>query len=488
LNRFIFTLLFVLSVAVNAFQMKREAYIDVPTANLNQGLYINVNSSYPIKDVDDVKFDPNVGIDLSYRKFGVAMKWYDGADFALDVSYQILQDNGVFPSFAIGINELSTSEYVSPAGNEDVFNDENYTDRSPEISSVYIVGTKKISRNFEVTAGTGRGKFVGYGPMSKYANTDVFFDENHEDWAVGIFGGIKIIFTNNLAFIAEGDGRDINLGLEYQNKLIKGTLALSKLEVFNDEEYDLSPRVGLNLSYKVMNLKEEDRKEVRKERKKFPVVIELVDGISRELVEGYVIITGAKGDTIEVSGFKDVHSFKIEPGVYTMLISATGYKDRKIGIVVKEEISKNLHTIEMSKIEESGRPLEVEDSVKIIDNFEEVKDQVEGISIRFFFREAELTTRARNILNRIIELIRNNKNVRLLVTGHTCSRGTLESNRELSEKRAENVKKYLIEHGIPAGSISTKGYGETKPIAGNGTEEGRIKNRRVEFILYRVNE
>jgi outer membrane protein OmpA-like peptidoglycan-associated protein len=481
LNRFIFTLLFIVSITANAFQMKRESYIDIPTANLNQGLYVNVNSSYPITDVEDVKFDPNIGIDLSYKKFGVAIKWYDGADFALDVSYQILRDNGVFPAFAIGINELATSEYVSSAGNEDVFNDEDYADRSPEISSAYIVGTKKFSRNFEATAGIGRGKFVGYGPVSKYANTDAFFDENHEDWAFGLFGGMRIIFTNNLAFLAEGDGRDMNVGLKYQNKIIKATLALSKLEVFNDEEGDLSPRVGLDFSYRIIDLQEE----VRKEKRKFPVVIELVDEESRELMEGYVIISGATGDTVEVSEFKDVHSFKLEPGIYTIFVSVTGYKDKKLGIVVKEEISKNLHTVEMSKIEEV---MKAEDSVKVIDNFKEVKDQVEGISIRFFFREADLTTRARGILNRIIELIINNEDVHLLVIGHTCSVGTTESNQILSKKRAENVKEYLMGHGIPAGSISTKGYGETRPIADNSTEEGRIKNRRVEFILYRDKE
>ena len=59
-----YILLFLLSIPTGAFQMKREAYIDMPTANFNQGLYLNVSSSYPVKDVEDVKFDPNIGIDF----------------------------------------------------------------------------------------------------------------------------------------------------------------------------------------------------------------------------------------------------------------------------------------------------------------------------------------------------------------------------------------------------------------------------------------
>lgn len=478
---FIFAFLLVVSITLDALQMKREAYIDIPTANLNRGLYIDVNSSYPIRDVDDVKFDPNIGIDLSYKRFGVAVKWYDGADFALDVSYQILRDNGSFPGFAIGISELAANEYISSAGYEDVFNDESYGDRSPEIASVYVVGTKRFGRNFEVTAGIGRGKFVGYGPTSKYGNIDVFFDENHENMAFGLFGGMRIIFTTGLAFLAEGDGRDINIGIEYQNELIKGALALEKVEVLNNAENGLSPRIGFNLSYKIMDFQEKERKE----SKEFPAVIELIDEESRKPVKGYAVVTNTKRDTIEVSEFKDVHSFRLEPGIYNVFISAVGYKEREIAMAVKGEISKNLYTVELTQIEESGKVLEVEDSLKKTDDFEDIKYRLEGMTVRFTLREAELTPVACDVLNKIVELIRDKKNVHLLVTGHTCSIGTRESNRILSEKRVENVKGYLVEHGIRAGSISSRGYGESRPIADNSTEEGRIKNRRVEFILVR---
>jgi len=483
LKNLIFLVLFVISIASNAYQMKREAYIDMPTANFTQGLYANVSSSYPVKDVDDVKFDPNIGIDFSYNKFGIAVKWYDGVDFAMDLSYQILTENESAPGLAIGICELSNSKYVSPAGSEDVFNDENYTDRPPEIASAYFVGTKKIGGNFEITTGIGRGRFVGYGPRSKHVNIDALSDENHENWVFGLFSGMRVIFPNNLAFIVEGDARDVNIGMEYQNELVKGTLALNKLELFG-EESDLSPRVSLNLSYKLMDMKETVEKLV----KKFPVAIELIDKESREPVEGHTITINAKRDTVQVSQFENIHSFSLEPGMYTSHISATNYTDKKIEMAVKGGTSTNLYTIELSKIEKPKKPVKAEDSVKIIDNFEEIKDQVESISIKFPLGEFKLTSRAYGILDRIVELIRDDKGVNLIIIGHTCDIGSYEFNQKLSEQRAKNVKEYLIGRGISPAQMSTEAYGETKPIADNSTEEGRIRNRRAEFILYRIKE
>jgi outer membrane protein OmpA-like peptidoglycan-associated protein len=464
--------------------MKREAYIDIPTANLNEGLYIVVNSSYPIKDVDDVKLDPNLGVNFTYDNFGGALKWYDGADFAFDFSWQILAGNGNIPCIAVGVNEINVNKYISTAGTDEVFNDENFTHRPPEAWSFYVVAGKKLNRLIEVNAGLGRGKFVGYGTLYKYINTDMFTDGNHEVWAFGLFGGMKIMFTNRLAFIAEGDGRDVNIGLEYQNKLIKGTLSLNKLEVFNDSEQDFSPRVGLNLSYKIMNLRKEDRKE----EKTLSVFVELIGKESRSPVEGNAIITDTKGDTVEISKVKSIHSFKLEPGIYNSFVSATGYKDRKISMMVKEELDKNLYTIELAEIEDTVKPEELQDSVEIINKFEYIKSEIEGISIKFPFRKADLTPIARDKLKGIIKLISDNKDVNLLVIGHTCSIGISKTNQRLSERRAESVKKYLIEHHISADRISTKGYGETKPVADNSTEEGRIKNRRAEFILYQAKD
>jgi len=67
------------------------------------------------------------------------------------------------------------------------------------------------------------------------------------------------------------------------------------------------------------------------------------------------------------------------------------------------------------------------------------------------------------------------------IGGHTDSDGSAKSNEKLSLARAESVKAWLVAKGIDPSRISTKGYGEEKPIADNKTKEGKQKNRRIEF-------
>lgn len=86
-------------------------------------------------------------------------------------------------------------------------------------------------------------------------------------------------------------------------------------------------------------------------------------------------------------------------------------------------------------------------------------------------------------LNTLLELLQKNKNIVIEISGHTDNVGSQEYNLELSTKRANSVKTYLEEMGIEAIRLKSKGFGQTKPIAGNETEEGRAKNRRTEFKI-----
>ena len=72
---------------------------------------------------------------------------------------------------------------------------------------------------------------------------------------------------------------------------------------------------------------------------------------------------------------------------------------------------------------------------------------------------------------------------KLQIAGHTDNVGPAQSNLILSKKRAESVKKFMISKGIDASRLSTLYFGETDPIADNGTAEGRQKNRRVEMTI-----
>jgi outer membrane protein OmpA-like peptidoglycan-associated protein len=72
---------------------------------------------------------------------------------------------------------------------------------------------------------------------------------------------------------------------------------------------------------------------------------------------------------------------------------------------------------------------------------------------------------------------------RVEVGGHTDSQGSDAANLDLSQRRAESVVLYLVQHGVDAGRLIPKGYGETLPIATNKTKQGMAENRRVEFQL-----
>jgi outer membrane protein OmpA-like peptidoglycan-associated protein/tetratricopeptide (TPR) repeat protein len=84
-------------------------------------------------------------------------------------------------------------------------------------------------------------------------------------------------------------------------------------------------------------------------------------------------------------------------------------------------------------------------------------------------------------LNKLVELFAANPKMKIEVGGHTDNVGNDQSNLALSEQRAKSVVAYLTEKGVTADRLTSKGYGKTKPIADNTSEDGRSKNRRTEF-------
>lgn len=86
-------------------------------------------------------------------------------------------------------------------------------------------------------------------------------------------------------------------------------------------------------------------------------------------------------------------------------------------------------------------------------------------------------------LNEVVQILKDNPGLQLIIEGHTDNTGTPANNQVLSDNRAGAVKTYLINAGIDASRLQSKGYGEQKPVTSNKTNEGRAINRRVEMAL-----
>jgi OOP family OmpA-OmpF porin len=104
-------------------------------------------------------------------------------------------------------------------------------------------------------------------------------------------------------------------------------------------------------------------------------------------------------------------------------------------------------------------------------------------NVFFDFDKFDLRAESFLELDRVVELLKENPGIEIEMSAHTDSKGADDYNMTLSDNRAASVKQYIIGKGIAQVRIVSKGYGETKPVATNETDDGRQLNRRVEFRI-----
>jgi len=102
--------------------------------------------------------------------------------------------------------------------------------------------------------------------------------------------------------------------------------------------------------------------------------------------------------------------------------------------------------------------------------------------IKFNVNKATIKPESMGTINYVAKMMTDHPDLKFCIEGHTDSDGADAENQTLSEKRAEVVRKELIKLGIDSNRLTSKGWGETKPVADNNTAEGKAQNRRVEFI------
>ena len=154
-------------------------------------------------------------------------------------------------------------------------------------------------------------------------------------------------------------------------------------------------------------------------------------------------------------------------------------------VVVRDTVVQN-NTIVVRDTVEKVNTVVVRDTVVVVKEIpQEIKDvMVELSNTLFAFNKFNLSDKAREGLNKVAGWLNDNPDVQVEISGHTDSVGSDSYNQKLSEQRAKSVYEYFIhEGGVSSKRLSYKGYGESRPIASNDTDEGRQQNRRVELNI-----
>jgi OmpA-OmpF porin, OOP family len=151
------------------------------------------------------------------------------------------------------------------------------------------------------------------------------------------------------------------------------------------------------------------------------------------------------------------------PGRYSVTADAPGY----------------LFGSALFEVDKDGRILKSTGDIKLSPS----ADGRVRLLVFFDFDKATLQSASYPELNRAVALMKSNPNMQVEIAGFTDAQGTDAYNKDLSQRRANSVREYLVRQGIEANRLTAMGYGEANPVASNDTEDGRAENRRVEFVV-----
>ena len=115
----------------------------------------------------------------------------------------------------------------------------------------------------------------------------------------------------------------------------------------------------------------------------------------------------------------------------------------------------------------------------------EITEVLKLENVEFVTAKADLTDKGKATLDKIAAILAK-VDTTVGIGGHTDSRGREAANLKLSQQRADTTKAYLVGKGIAAARLTSVGYGASKPVADNATEEGRARNRRIEFDVKEI--
>ena len=191
------------------------------------------------------------------------------------------------------------------------------------------------------------------------------------------------------------------------------------------------------------------------------IIGRVTDRVTGKPIQASIAIAGMEPVTTDIDGN---YTIKIEPGTYKLEAESDGYVSATTEVTIEngEIFRVNFLLSPTFVIPEGGLSLE----------------EITSLHILFDFDKATLTEETKIILDKLALTLMHNPGLRVEIQGYACEIGTEEYNLDLSIRRAEAVRDYLIKKGV-----GIKGFGETKPIDPGHTKKARAKNRRVEFVI-----
>ena len=208
-----------------------------------------------------------------------------------------------------------------------------------------------------------------------------------------------------------------------------------------------------------------------------PKPVLLVSGRVLDAKTGKPVMAEIHYENLETG--KDIGSARTSPGTgaYKIALPAGesyGYRAEAPGYVA---VSENLDLKNETEYQEITRDLTLVPLEK--------GEVVRMNNIFFETAKADLRPESFAELDRMVALLNEHPSMEISIDGHTDNVGTTAFNEQLSQARAQAVETYLIGKGITTKRLRVRGYGDTKPVASNDTDEGRQQNRRVEFTIMR---
>lgn len=189
--------------------------------------------------------------------------------------------------------------------------------------------------------------------------------------------------------------------------------------------------------------------------------------------------------TVEVKYVQSDEIEKVEvnkdDGSYAMIVNVERNEDVLVKVKAKEAAF-NTHVVV-----DRDEPI-APSVVKLSVETEKIEKSRPFLIPDIFYatNSSDISRSSKLVLDEFADYLNENPSISVEISGHTDDQGDVADNLALSMDRAFEVKGYLESKGVAGSRVTAKGYGESKPIADNGTAEGRAKNRRTEFVITRM--